>query len=244
MSYAIGGHSARKGMLAGLTFSLAFAVQQGLASELAYLGLASWLRVGWGETAANLLIGLLMAVAGLVIITRGRMPHVHLHAPGTLANALKPWMPALHGFVAGWAIDPFSIIIFTVLAPAMPSAAWGWMPGLVFGLGTACIQAAAGALFGRWAGGRGVTAAVAQRIALRAASRSLLWGGLALLAFAIVGVFVPDLDTVALRTGLAVPNLDEIGLPTILTLTALAAAASAMAAELRAARRGGEVPET
>jgi len=74
------------------------------------------------------------------------------------------------------------------------------------------------------------------------ASRSLLWGGLALLAFAIVRVFVPDLDDVALRTGLAAPNLDEIGLPTILTLTALAAAA--MAAELRAARRGGRVPET
>ena len=72
-----------------------------------------------------------------------------------------------------------------------------------------------------------MASAVAQRIALRAASRSLLWGGLGLLAFAIVWVFVPDLD--------------EIGLPTILTLTALAAA---MAAELRAARRGGRVPET
>ena len=74
-------------------------------------------------------------------------------------------MPAVHGFVAGWAVDPFSIIIFTVLAPAMPSAAWGWAPGLLFGLGTACVQAVAGALFGRWAAGRGLSGQAAQRIA-------------------------------------------------------------------------------
>jgi hypothetical protein len=241
-SYAVGGHSARKGLRAGLTFSLAFAVQQALASELAYLGLASWLRVGWGETAANLAIGLLMATAGLVIIRRGRMPHLHLHASGATGYGLKPWMPAVHGFVAGWAVDPFSIIIFTVLAPAMPSAAWGWVPGLVFGLGTACVQAAAGAIFGRWAAGRGLAPQAAQRIALRAASRSLLWGGAALLAFAILGLFVPDLDAVALRTGLHVHNLDEIGLPTILAFVALAAAASAMVAERRVARRSGRAP--
>jgi hypothetical protein len=40
-SYAVGGYSSRRGLRARLTFSLAFAVQRALASELAYLGLSS-----------------------------------------------------------------------------------------------------------------------------------------------------------------------------------------------------------
>src|SRR5438046_10697656 len=39
-SYAVGGYSTRRGLRAGLICSLAFAAQQALASELAYLGLA------------------------------------------------------------------------------------------------------------------------------------------------------------------------------------------------------------
>ena len=41
-SYAVGSHSGRRGLFAGLIFSLAFTVQQALASELAHLGLAHW----------------------------------------------------------------------------------------------------------------------------------------------------------------------------------------------------------
>jgi ABC-type nickel/cobalt efflux system permease component RcnA len=41
-SYAVGGYSTRRGLRAGLIFSLAFTAQQALASELAYLGLAPW----------------------------------------------------------------------------------------------------------------------------------------------------------------------------------------------------------
>src|SRR5436190_23056712 len=44
-SYAIGSYSTRRGLRVGLIFSLAFAVQQALASELAYLGLAGWLAI-------------------------------------------------------------------------------------------------------------------------------------------------------------------------------------------------------
>lgn len=240
--YAVGSRSARRGLVAALTFSLAFALQQALMSELAYLGFASWFRIGWGESVANALIGLLMAGAGWTMLRQGRVPHLHIGTGAASASVLKPWMPAVHGFVAGWVVDPFTIILITVLAPSMPSAAWGWVPGLLFGLGTACVQAVAGALFGRWAAGSRLTAEAAQRAGLRAAARSLLWGGTALLAFVLVGVFVPDIDEVALRTGLHVHNLDEIGLPTILTLVAIAAAASAMAAEVRAARRRAPVP--
>ena len=38
-SYAVGGYSTRRGLRAGLLFSLAFAIQAGLASELAHFGI-------------------------------------------------------------------------------------------------------------------------------------------------------------------------------------------------------------
>src|SRR4030095_13024216 len=77
-SYAIGSYSTRRGLRVGLIFSLAFAAQQALASELAYLGLAGWFVVERLEDVIYLVVGALMVAAGLYVTGRGAMPHLHL----------------------------------------------------------------------------------------------------------------------------------------------------------------------
>jgi ABC-type nickel/cobalt efflux system permease component RcnA len=64
-SYAVGGYSTRRGLRAGLLFSLAFTIQRALASELAYLGLAP-LFVGDPSLGyvVYIVVGCVMAWAG------------------------------------------------------------------------------------------------------------------------------------------------------------------------------------
>src|SRR5947208_6272539 len=69
-SYAIGGYSTWRGMRAGLVFSLAFTAQQALASELAYLGLSGWFTVGRFDAIVYLVVGVVMAAAGLYVTGR------------------------------------------------------------------------------------------------------------------------------------------------------------------------------
>ena len=134
-SYAIGGYSTWRGMRAGLIFSLAFMAQQALASQLAHLGLAGWFTFRGLDGIVYIVVGLVMLSAGLFVMGRGVLPHLHIpgcsldHGENPPPRDLKPWMPAVHGFVAGWGIDAFSVIIYTTLAPAMPLAAIGWLPG-------------------------------------------------------------------------------------------------------------------
>lgn len=223
-SYAIGSHSTRRGLVAGLIFSLAFTVQQALASELAHLGLAHWFTFEGLDEIVYVIVGLVMAAAGLFIMGQGALPHVHL--PGWRWSAaadpkpreLKPWMPAVHGFIAGWGIDAFSLIIYTTLAPAMPSAGTGWLPGIFFGFGTLCVQAVAGAAFGAWAARRGLPPQAIRNIALTTAARTLTWGGCAFVLFGFLALAFPGLEDVGITTPLRVHNLHTLGLPFVLVL--------------------------
>jgi sulfite exporter TauE/SafE len=218
-SYAIGSHSSRRGLRAGLIFSLAFTAQQCLASELAHLGLAHWFTFERLDQIVYVIVGIVMAAAGLFVMGRGVVPHLHL--PGARpANTgdlqprePKPWMPAVHGFIAGWGVDAFSLIIYTTLAPAMPSAATGWLPGLVFGLGTLCVQGAAGAAFGSWAARRGLPPEAIRSISLTTAARTLTWGGAAFILFGLFTLAFPGAADFEIATPLHVHNLDAIGLP-------------------------------
>ena len=168
-----------------------------------------------------------MVAAGLFVTGRGVLPHLHL--PGCAApnrppshraepRELKPWMPAVHGFIAGWGIDAFSVIIYTTLAPAMPSAATGWLPGFVYGFGTLCVQAAAGAAFGFWAARRGLPPEAIRSIALTTAARTLLWGGCAFTLFGLFALAFPGIGRVGDRTPLPVHNLDTLGPPFLLVV--------------------------
>jgi hypothetical protein len=230
-SYAIGGYSTIRGLRAGLLFALALAMQAALASELAYLGLTQWFTFPSFDNLIYVAVGIIMAAAGLFAMGRGVLPHLHLpgspraqtgrqaHAPQP--RELKWWMPAVHGFIAGWGIDAFSVIIYTTLAPAMPSAATAWMPGLAFGVGTLCVQAVAGAAFGAWAIRRGLPQEAIRNIALTTAARTLTWGGIAFVLFGLFGLVFPGIADVAVRTPLPIHNLDTLGLPFLLLVFAV-----------------------
>ena len=223
-SYAVGSHSTRRGLLAGLIFSLAFTAQQALASELAHLGLAHWFTFEGLDEIVYVIVGIVMAAAGLFVMGRGVLPHLHLpgwaprQAGGAQPRELQPWMPAVHGFIAGWGLDAFSVIIYTTLAPAMPSAATGWLPGLMFGLGTLCVQGAAGAAFGAWAARRGLPGEAIRSIALTTAARTLAWGGAAFILYGVFALAFPDAAEVQIATPLQIHNLDTLGLPFVLVL--------------------------
>src|SRR4029077_6937332 len=223
-SYAVGGYSTWRGMRAGLIFSAAFTAQQCLASELAHLGLAHWFTFEGFDGVVYIVVGIIMAAAGLYVIGRGALPHLHLPGSHDAAAAeakpreLKPWMPAVHGFIAGWGLDAFSAIIYTTLAPAMPSAATGWLPGLFFGLGTLIVQAMAGAAFGLWAARRKLPGEAIREIALRTAARTLTWGGIAFTIFGVVALVFPDIADFGIGTRLHVHNLDSVGLPFLLVI--------------------------
>ncbi|MDA8185971.1 MAG: hypothetical protein M0035_16350 [Actinomycetota bacterium] len=238
-SYAIGGYSTKKGMRAGLVFSFFFTLQRALASELAYLGLARVLTTGSVDYALYVVVGALMALGGVMIVKRRRTLHLHLpglqryadrsmhtaaepsgSAPGWLDDP-RPWMPAVHGFVAGWGFGAFAVIIYTVLAPAMHSAALGWVPGALFGLGTTVVQVLAGALFGKVASRRGLSQEGIRRVALLTAGRTLKWGGFAFVVGGLFGLAFPNLAGSSIGTGLHVHNLAHFGLPLVLVLFAV-----------------------
>ncbi|HWD58256.1 MAG TPA: hypothetical protein VG308_08270 [Stellaceae bacterium] len=245
-SYAVGAHSTGRGLRAGLIFSAAFTVQQAFASELAHLGLAHWFTFDAFDGVIYVVVGVVMAAGGLYVTGAGRLPHLHLpgferlsHDHSGQPRELKPWMPAVHGFIAGWGLDAFSAIIYTTLAPAMPSAALGWLPGLLFGTGTLIVQAAAGAAFGLWAAQRGLPAAAIRTIALVTAARTLLWGGIAFSLFGIFSLVFPEAADVAIATPLRVHNLDTLGLPFLLVMfTVVGVGVTSFVGAIRAFRRG------
>jgi len=223
-SYAVGSHSTRRGLVAGLIFSVAFTAQQAMASEFAHLGLAHWFTFEGLDEIVYVIVGVVMAAAGLFVMGRGVLLHLHLpgwaggQTGGAQPRELKSWMPAVHGFIAGWGLDAFSLIIYTTLAPAMPSAATGWLPGFVFGIGTLCVQGAAGAAFGAWAARRGLPGEAIRSIALTTAARTLAWGGAAFILYGFFALAFPEAADVQIATPLHIHNLDTLGLPFLLVV--------------------------
>src|SRR4051794_29753846 len=70
-SYAVGGYSTWRGLRAGAIFSLAFTVQQAVASELAHLGLAHWFTFPRLDEIVYVVVGVVMVLAGGFIVGRG-----------------------------------------------------------------------------------------------------------------------------------------------------------------------------
>ena len=173
----------------------------------------------------------------------GHGAHLHLHPHG--GDALTPegtpppeacpdcdepglrdprwWMPGLHGFIAGWGVGAFAVIVYTVLAPAMPSALWGWVPGALFGLGTTAVQVAVGALVGWAMRRRGAGPAQIRRIGLVVAMRTLAIGGMAFVLSGLFGVVFPNVAAMSISTGLQVHNLAHLGLPLVLVVVVVGA---------------------
>jgi sulfite exporter TauE/SafE len=248
-SYAVGGYSTRRGLCAGLSFSLAFTAQRALASELAWLGLSRWFTFSPLDAVVDIGVGLAMVAAGLFVSGRGVLPHFRVGALMT-RNITRPaprepraWMPAAHGFIAGWGFGAFAAIIYAVLAPAMPSAATGWLPGFAFGLGTLVMQASAGAAFGTWLARRHLPAETIRQIGLLTATRTLFWGGWGFVALGVIGVAFPGIAAFAIVTPLHVHNLHELGLPfVVLLFTVLGVGAITLATSIREWRSNADAP--
>jgi hypothetical protein len=202
-SYAIGGASGKEGMKAGLYFSAAFTVQRMLIAELARLALAPFLVSPSVNGIVYLVVGTAMSAAGLIVLRKNRYPHLHLdahvHEMGshpfvadkgatypTMAAAPPAKWTIVHGFIAGFGFGGFSLFVNTVAAPAMPNPWTGFLPGLLFGLGTMIMLIIIGALFGsalRWA--TSLTVEEIKRIGAKTGGRTLFFGGL---LFGIAGV--------------------------------------------------------
>jgi ABC-type nickel/cobalt efflux system permease component RcnA len=134
----------------------------------------------------------------------------------------RPWMPALHGFIAGWGFGAFALIVYTVLAPSMPSAAWGWVPGALFGLGTTAVQVMVGGLVGWLVRRKGASPTVTRHLGLVVAARTLGVGGIAFVLGGLFGIALPHVAALSVSTGVHVHNLDHLGLPLVLVVVSVA----------------------
>jgi adenylate kinase len=150
-------------------------------------------------------------------------------------------MAAVHGFVAGWGMGAFALIMMTVLAPAMPSAALGWAPGAAFGLGTTAVLAGAGAVIGALIRRQRLPRPLAERVAQEGAGWTLLAGGVLFTAAGAAGLAVPSVMTAGISTGIHVRKLDQINIGTLLVILIVAVAAVTIT---RTIRRFRHLPAT
>jgi hypothetical protein len=125
-----------------------------------------------------------------------------------------------------------------VLAPAMPNAAVAFLPGLLFGLGTMVVQAAAGAAIGAWMRSRGLGAAALTYVGRAVAGNTLLFGGLLFSAWGLFSLLLPAVAAQlnsGLPTRIGIPNLDSINAG--LVLAAVIVLGIAVGSFVRAFRR-------
>jgi hypothetical protein len=250
-SYSVGSYSTRKGMKAGLIFSSGFTVQRALLSEIAFLALAGIFMTAAAFGITYILVGVAMAAAGIYIASRGKYLHWHylehtlgrlvgLHKnnpekevaelehradPVFLEDHMKPIplkLAFVHGLIAGFGFGAFALIIYTVLAPSMPSIYLGFVPGLLFGLGTMTMQILFGAGFGTWLSkSKNLTRNGIAYVAKSISRYVLTYGGI---AFVIAGAAIlafPQLLDYGITTGIHVHNLDNLGIGFFLVIVAV-----------------------
>lgn len=214
-SYAVGTYSVRGGLLVGIVFSAAFTLQRSLMSELAYLGLGRVLSSPRVDDPVYVLVGIAMAFAGYRARQRALQPPL----PGGRERPLvSPYMAALHGLIAGFGVGAYALVLYTVLAPHMPGPAFGFLPGLLFGIGTLLVQAPAAALFGAYLRRLRLPETAIRAIAARTSGETLYFGGLAFTAIGVLGTLWPAATSWQISTGIAIPNLDSINAGLVLVV--------------------------
>ena len=250
-SYALGSFSARKGMRSALAFSLAFTAQRALLSELAYLGMLKITHNPTWNAVIYVVVGAVMALAAFYVLRLHCALHLHLwppsiggcHRPSHADSAEwagrtpTPAMAAVHGFFAGWGLGAFALIMATVLAPQMPSAALGWVPGAAFGLGTTAVLVVAGAVIGSLIRHQRLPERLAQRVAQEGAGWTLLAGGVLFVVAGTIGLVVPSVMTAGISTRIHVHNLDQINIGTLLVILVLVVAVVTITRTVRQLRR-------
>jgi ABC-type nickel/cobalt efflux system permease component RcnA len=235
-SYSIGSYSTRGGMKSGFVFSAGFTIQRAILTTLGFLGLALIYKKYNLDGYIYVLVGFVMFIVGYYLL-KGTDLHVpldklfggHVHHTSKaerlpmqeVESSVKPvpvGMAFVHGFVAGWGFGGFSTIITFILAPQMPNVYYAALVGAFFGLGTMFMQIIIGAIFANIMRVKKLTNNEIKYIGRSTAARTLYLGGI---AFGLIGLGViafPFLDTLAISTGNLVPNLNSIGIETVLVI--------------------------
>ena len=235
-SYSIGSYSSRGGMRAGLMFSGGFTVQRTILAGLGFAGLAAVYQAYNLDGYIYVLVGVGMLLAGYYLL-RGTDIHIPLdrllgakehHTTAAervpmheSMDSLKPVplkLATAHGFIAGWGLGAYASVIVFILAPQMPNILYAGLVGTAFGIGTMIMQIILGSVFANIMRVKKLSVGQIKYVGRSAAARTLFLGGL---AFAVIGgliVAFPLLDTIAISTGNPIPNLDSIGVATVLVL--------------------------
>lgn len=235
-SYSIGSYSSRGGMKAGFMFSGGFTIQRTILAAMGFAGLAAVYEVYNLDGYVYVIVGLGMLLAGYYLL-KGTDVHVPLdrllggkqHHTGQAErvpmheseDGVKPVplrLATAHGFIAGWGLGAYASIIVFILAPQMPNVLYAALVGTSFGVGTMFMQVILGTVFANIMRLKKLTLEQIKYVGRSAAARTLYLGGM---AFAVIGALViafPALGTLALRTGSTIPNLDSVGVATILVL--------------------------
>ena len=232
-SYSVGSYSTRGGMKSGFMFSLGFMLQRSLLTTLGFLGLATIYKMYNLDGPIYIVVGAAMFVAGSYVL-RGK--YVHLPIDSLLggrvhhtesAERIQPHeeisevplrMATLHGLIAGFGFGAYATIITFILAPQMPNIFYAPLVGLLFGFGTMLMQIALGAAFANIMRVKKLTINQIKYVGKSAAARTLYYGGI---AFALIGILLvsfPLIDQFALSTGNPIPNLDSIGVASLLVI--------------------------
>lgn len=221
-------------MKAGFLFSLGFTAQRALLTTLGFLGLAYFYIKYNLDGPVYVIVGLVMAIAGSYVL-KGRYIHlpidvllggrehhssnasrIPLHEVHEKDIPLK--MTVVHGLIAGFGFGAYATVITFVLAPMVPSLIYAPLPGVMFGIGTMLMQIMFGAVFANILKAKKLSESDIKVVARRSAGRTLYYGGA---AFSLIGIFVilfPSLDTFAISTGIAVPNLNAFDIGLLLVL--------------------------
>ncbi len=241
-SYAIGSYSVKGGAKAGMVFSSGFTLQRAAMSEVAYFALAGIFMTSFAFGVTYICVGAAMFGAGVYIKNKKIYPHwhwleekianlTHLHKKGSklqreemehkhnpimeLGPGMKPVPSKLafaHGLIAGFGFGAFALILYTTLAPVMPNAYWGWVPGFLFGIGTMTMQIIFGSIFGAWLlRVKKLTITGIKFVARYISSNVLYFGGL---AFVVAGALIlafPQILTFGIITPIKVHNLHDLG---------------------------------
>ena len=248
-SYSVGSYSVKGGAKAGLIFSSGFTLQRAILSEIAALALVGFILYPLFNGIIYVIVGVVMALSGLYINQKLKYPHFHLlehslyrifrvhshdsekehredqHIANPVlveSNGVYRPIPMrlafVHGIIAGFGFGAFALIIYFILAPAMPIYL-GFMPGLLFGLGTMTMQVLSGSIFGIWLTKvKKLSMQGIMTVARGISSYVLTYGGLAFVLAGTAAILFPEIMNYGFSTGIQVHNLDILGLPFFLVV--------------------------
>ncbi len=239
-SYAIGSYSTKKGAEVGLIFSSGFTLQRAIMSEIFYLifndalgGISNIVESAAFFALVYILVSFFMAIAGYYIKYGRWVPHLNFdrfigkglnnrfkhESEDFYAKNVSPWMALVHGLIAGFGMGAFALITFTVIAPNMPNAYLGFMPGLFYGLGTMAMQIIFGATFGAsMLKIKKLTSRGLEFLAHFMSSYVLLYGGIVFMLAGISSFVFPVLLNAGVSTGIPVYNLNSFNLGFVLVI--------------------------